>query len=139
MRVRLNKEKCIGCYACYVACIAWNHSPEEEDAQSHRAIRKIAGEDFQKEICVGCTHCGLCLSACPNGSIYREEEHNLVLVDQERCVGCRTCRDVCPNGVIHYDADGKMEKCDGCLERLRQGREPACVRVCCVGALSSEI
>lgn len=29
--------------------------------------------------------------------------------------------------MIHFDTDGKMEKCDGCIERIREGREPACV------------
>lgn len=76
--------------------------------------------------------------ACPSGAIYREEEYDIVLVDQEKCIGCRTCESVCPNQAIRYNAHGKMEKCDGCIERLRQGREPACVRVCCAKALTIE-
>ena len=28
-----------------------------------------------------------------------------------------------------------MEKCDGCLTRVKHGLEPACVRVCPFGAL----
>ena len=45
---------------------------------------------------------------------------------------------VCPKDVIHFDKDGKMEKCDGCIERIREGREPACVRVCFPGAITLE-
>ena len=69
-------------------------------------------------------------------AVYREEDYGLVLVDQDRCTGCRACQEVCPKKVIHFNRDGKMEKCDGCIGWLRQGREPACVRVCCAGAIT---
>lgn len=135
MKVRFDKEKCIGCYACYVACIAEHYPPDREDAHSYRAIQEIAEEGFQKNICVGCVHCGICMKNCPAGAIYREEEFGLILVDKERCIGCRKCETVCPKKVIRYDENGKMEKCDGCIERLRKGRKPACERTCCARAI----
>ncbi len=135
MKITFDKEKCVGCYACYTACIAAHHSPEEEDAASHRSIQKMIEKDFQKNICAGCIHCGICMEACPEGAIYKDEKYGLILADQEKCVGCRKCQSVCPKGVIHFNCDGRIEKCDGCIERLRQGREPACVRVCCAGAI----
>ena len=138
MKMRLNQEKCIGCYACYVACIAEHNPPEAEDAYSYRIIKTSVKDGLQKKVCVGCIQCGACMIACPSGAIYREEEYDIVLVDQEKCIGCRTCESVCPNQAIRYNAHGKMEKCDGCIERLRQGREPACVRVCCAKALTIE-
>ena len=60
MKIKFNEERCVGCYACYTACIAEHHSPEEEDACSRRAIRTIIEEGFQKNVCEGCIHCGLC-------------------------------------------------------------------------------
>ena len=42
----------------------------------------------------------------------------------------------CPFGAPSFDGEGKMVKCDGCVERLRRGMVPACVRVCPTGALT---
>lgn len=59
----------------------------------------------------------------------------LILTDKDKCRKCRKCQAVCPNDAIRFDADGKMEKCDGCIDRLKEGREPACVRACHVKAI----
>ena len=104
--IKFNEDICIGCYACYVACIAEHNPPEAENAYSFRSIKKTLSEDakMQKNVCDGCSHCG-------------------------------KCQEVCPNDAIRFDADGKMEKCDGCIDRLKEGREPACVRACHVKAI----
>jgi carbon-monoxide dehydrogenase iron sulfur subunit len=51
----------------------------------------------------------------------------------------------CPFGVIRYHEDpfapsNKVVavKCDNCIERQTEGREPACVEVCKAGALTFE-
>lgn len=41
----------------------------------------------------------------------------------------------CPYGVPGFGPDGKMRKCDACIERQRAGMLPACVKVCPTGAL----
>ena len=41
----------------------------------------------------------------------------------------------CPFGAPTFGPDGKMKKCDGCIDRIRAGLEPACVRGCTFGAL----
>lgn len=137
-RIKFDSKKCVGCYACYVACIDAHHDAAEEEANSRRTIKKTVTEGFEKNICPGCIHCGKCISVCPTGAIYRDEESAFVLTDPEKCIGCGKCEEVCPLGVIRFDATGKMEKCDGCIGRLREGREPACVRVCCNQAITLE-
>lgn len=43
----------------------------------------------------------------------------------------------CPFGAPRYrHSDGKMVKCDGCNERVKNGMKPACVRACSFGALT---
>lgn len=140
MRVRFDKEKCTGCYACYVACTAAHHKAEEENGRSCRRIALVRVEEdgFQKNICLGCTHCGLCMKACLAGAIYREEGYGLVLINPVHCTGCGACLNSCPQGVIELDEQGKARKCDGCIDRLKQGREPACMRACCTGAIEMD-
>ena len=77
-----------------------------------------------------------CVLACPVGCLYKDEATGLTLFDNTDCIGCHSCAMACPFGAPAFGADGKMRKCDGCVERLRAGEEPACVRVCPTGALS---
>ena len=111
---------------------------EDVDAKSYRTVKKVVKNQFEKNICPGCAHCGICIKACPVQAIYKDPKTGFVLTDKGKCIGCHACEKVCPKDVIHFDKDGKMEKCDGCIERIREGREPACVRVCFPGAITLE-
>lgn len=135
-RLKFDPDKCVGCYACHIACLDAHHDVEEVDAKSHRTVKKVVKNQFEKNICPGCAHCGICIKACPVQAIYKDAKTGFVLTDKEKCIGCHACEKVCPKDVIHFDKDGKMEKCDGCIERIREGREPACVRVCFPGAIT---
>ena len=137
-RLKFDPDKCVGCYACHIACLDAHHDVEDADAKSHRTVKKVVKNQFEKNICPGCDHCGICIKACPVQSIYKDPKTGFVLTDKEKCIGCHACEKVCPKDVIHFDKDGKMEKCDGCIERIREGREPACVRVCFPGAITLE-
>lgn len=137
-RLKFDPDKCVGCYACHIACLDAHHDVKDVDAKSHRTVKKVVKNQFEKNICPGCAHCGICIKACPVQSIYKDPKTGFVLTDKEKCIGCHACEKVCPKDVIHFDKDGKMEKCDGCIERIREGREPACVRVCFPGAITLE-
>ena len=137
-RFSFDKEKCVGCYACHMACLDAHHTSDEEKAKSHRRIVRMVQPDFEKNVCPGCNHCGLCVEHCPHDAIFRDEDTSVVLIDSNRCVGCGFCLTVCPNHMIHLSQSEKAEKCDGCMARLREGKEPACVRVCCMHAITIE-
>jgi len=82
-------------------------------------------------------HCGIpfCAEVCPTKAIYKRMEDGLVTVDPDRCIGCKMCLTACPFGIPQFGRDGKMKKCDFCLDRLEKGQNPACMNVCPTRAL----
>lgn len=107
---------------------------------------------------VQCQQCEepACVKACPVKATYRDP-NGIVVIDYNWCIGCRMCQLACPywarrfnwsepvlpsedmNPKTHYLGNrprmvGVMEKCTFCLQRVREGRYPACVEACPVGA-----
>ena len=107
---------------------------------------------------VACQQCEdpACTRVCPVGATWRDDD-GIVVIDYDWCIGCRYCMVACPYGarkfnwlapnvpakevnpVTHYMGNrprprGVVEKCTWCVKRTREGRYPACVEVCPVGA-----
>jgi len=97
-----------------------------------------------------------CVKACPTQATWKEPD-GIVVVDYNWCIGCRYCMAACPYGArkfnwtspnrkpeeinpnTHYLGNrprykGVVEKCTFCIQRTRNGRYPACVEACPVGA-----
>ena len=97
-----------------------------------------------------------CVRACPTQATWKEPD-GIVVVDYDWCIGCRYCMAACPYGArrfnwgeparksedinptTHYLGNrprprGVVEKCTFCIQRVRNGRYPACVEACPVGA-----
>lgn len=130
---------CMGCGACAVACMDEHDIDLFDGEVGHRRIRPLEDmEGFIKWVSVSCNHCedSPCLVGCPTGAIYRDEGTGAVAINRDICIGCHSCALACPYGVPRYDKEDKLIKCDLCWERQAAGREPACARVCPVGALS---
>lgn len=90
-----------------------------------------------RTVSMACMHCGdpPCVAVCPRGAIKKRLEDGIVVVDRQKCFGCHLCSIVCPFGAPQYGSDGKMQKCDLCVDRIEQGEEPACVATCPTDAL----
>lgn len=137
--MRVDQAKCVGCYACVVACVDAHYDAADENWISYRIPRKyIDCYGIDRIVPVGCTHCGKCIEVCPQGAITRNEEFNLIVTDKDICTGCGVCYQTCPLNVIQLAQNGMGLRCDGCIERRAQGREAACARVCPVKAIASE-
>jgi carbon-monoxide dehydrogenase iron sulfur subunit len=148
--VFINPERCIGCRQCEFAC-AVEHSQSKvaatalvEDPLPRTRIHVEPGPALNTSFPVRCHHCNPapCGQVCPTGAITRETQQDLVLVDIRKCIACAMCAMVCPFDAVtfHEQANGMPKrivatKCDGCVDRLRGGGEPACVEACKVNAL----
>ena len=107
---------------------------------------------------VACMQCRNppCVKVCPVEATWQEPD-GIVVIDYDWCIGCRCCMSACPYGARHFNwgepqipADevnpdmhvlgnrprpkGVVEKCTFCIHRVRDGRYPACVEICPVGA-----
>ena len=66
----------------------------------------------------------------------KDAETGFTLYNTSNCIGCHSCAMACPYGIPSFGEDGKMKKCDACIERQKAGMLPACVKVCPTGALT---
>lgn len=97
-----------------------------------------------------------CVKACPATATWKEKD-GIIVIDYNWCIGCRYCMAACPYGARHFNwakpgipsqeinpethylgnrprLKGVVEKCTFCIQRSRNGRYPACVEACPVGA-----
>ncbi len=150
----IDLKRCIGCHACTIACkaknstkpgIFWNRVWDEEIGEYPSVTRY-----FLPRLCMHCQNAP-CIDQCPTGATYREKD-GLVMIDYDKCAGCKYCVLVCPYGARYFNERktgyfgvsltpaeqlgyqkrrlGVVEKCDFCIDIVKQGQEPACVHVC---------
>ena len=134
----IDVSRCIDCRACLVACSVENNVP-----MNHTRIwvhdLGVKGEypALQRTfVPYNCMHCENppCTDVCVSGATYKDPYNGLVLVDQEACIGCGFCVDACPYDARYLDEKrGVVDKCNGCIQRVEAGDQPACVATC-VGA-----
>ena len=131
--------RCTGCQACVVACMDQN----DIDVCKDTALRDVSvvkpGYSVTGKLAyvsLACFHCddAPCIAGCPTGCLQRDE-NGMVACETSLCIGCHSCLIYCPYGAPRFDADGKIQKCNGCSERVECGLIPACVRVCPTKAL----
>ena len=165
--IYFDSSKCTACKGCQAACKCWNNLPTPYELNSAgtftgtlqnppdlqpntRLIITFNEADngkkygvnwaFGRRACMHCTN-PACVSVCPSGALYVDEETGLVTYDSSKCIGCQYCRSACPFDVPRHTNVGltgdniKINKCTGCVDRVKQGRKPACVSTCQPGAL----
>lgn len=135
----IDTERCVDCRACVTACKTGN---SVELGIAWRRIDTYWKGNYPDvsftSVSVACHHCAkpACVDVCPASAISKRAGDGIVVVDASQCTGCRSCSTACPYNVPQYGRNGRMQKCDLCLERVLSGKKPFCVTTCPAGALS---
>lgn len=158
--ILFDSSRCSACKGCQVACKCWNNLPSplgknaNEFTGSYQSPMDLNGDTrlivtfdekpggqtgvqwaFGRRSCMHCEN-PACVQVCPSGALHVDEKTGLVAVNEEACVGCQYCSSACPFDVPRYHgANSKINKCTGCVDRIEQGKSPACVQTCSPEAL----
>ena len=136
-QLRFSLDRCTGCKSCELAC-ATEHSQTKSFLTSisehPRPFTRIWVVDFNgTPVPVTCRHCedAPCIAVCEAEAIEKHGKQRPVIANNELCQGCKCCLFACPFGVMVLDhSRAAPQKCDLCIDRLRDGRKPACVEAC---------
>lgn len=132
----LDISKCIDCKACTVACKAENKVPLGADNYRNwvsegplRGKYPNLGQSFIPGQCMQCANTP-CDHVCPTGAT-RVTRDGIVVVDDKKCIGCKYCMTACPYNARYYnETTGAVDKCTFCVQRIYNGKLPACVETC---------
>jgi len=121
-----------------VACKQWKGIPA--GTFKLRRVEEITTGIFpevtRRFFSISCRHCAKapCAEVCPTQAIIQRPD-GIVVVNPADCIGCKVCLEACPFGIPQFNADGIMQKCDMCLDRIENGQTPICVATCPTQAL----
>ncbi|MCS7047920.1 MAG: 4Fe-4S dicluster domain-containing protein [Verrucomicrobiae bacterium] len=101
----IDTRKCVGCFACTVACMAENKLPPGV------VYRPVVQEEFGQYPNVQlrffprpCMQCDQppCVPVCPVNATWKRPD-GVVAIDYDKCIGCRYCVAACPYGARTSD------------------------------------
>ena len=134
----INTKKCIGCYACRVACQNQNGLDPDEafvrfEDREEGTYPSVAVETLPLQ----CMHCedAPCVSVCPTGASHIGAD-GIVSVDHGKCIGCLYCMAACPYQVrVRNSNTGAVDKCRFCtVSNYKTGTKmTTCVTACPTG------
>jgi len=142
-------DKCIACYACFVACKdefwANDYPPyslgvKKREQTLIRLVKRERGKfpyvkvHYMPILCMQCDK-PPCIKVAKNNAVYKRED-GIVIIDPEKAVGQREIVNACPYGVISWNDERNLpQKCTFCVHRVEDGKIPRCVQACPSNAL----
>jgi Fe-S-cluster-containing dehydrogenase component len=140
-----DSTRCVGCQTCESSCATANNLPESTDEMKVDVVRKTdekrrtvinayttsKGEAYNKKQCMHCNE-PACAAACLTQAMYKTKEGPIIWRGN-KCMGCRYCMVSCPFDIPkfeYFSANPKIQKCDMCYDRQKEGKIPACAENC---------
>jgi Fe-S-cluster-containing dehydrogenase component/DMSO reductase anchor subunit len=134
-----NTNKCVGCNACVAGCSIENGTDFRVNWREVNTGNKIKHPGLPVfHFSLACNHCedAPCMKNCPALAYTRDEKTGAIIHHAEACIGCIYCTWACPYDAPKFNPATKIvEKCNFCVDRISDGKRPACVEACPVGAL----
>ena len=146
-----DQSRCNGCKTCQMACKDYHDLPA---GRSYNYVIEYEATDGWKTdsdglfipqglysyfVALSCNHCDdpACVKACPTGACAKDEATGIVSINQDKCSGAGVCVTQCPYSIpVMNEETKKGEKCDGCKDRVAEGKMPFCVEACPQRALA---
>lgn len=134
-RIKINRDRCIGCLTCVTACVVSHASSD--------ARNRVTIDSKNKNAPIFCRNCDRpeCVFTCMTGAMHKNPKSGFVEYDKERCASCYMCIMACPYGVLKSDRINQKEimKCNMCVHRTEDGSAaPMCVEKCPMQAITVE-
>ncbi|MDJ0815022.1 MAG: 4Fe-4S dicluster domain-containing protein [Desulfobacterales bacterium] len=148
---------CTACRGCQVACKQWHNLPAEETVNrgsyqnpadlSFDTYKLVRMEEevvdrklrwlFFPDQCRHCIEAPCEATAGEPTAIFTEAATGAVIYTANtRDLDAAEIRESCPYDIPRNAEDGTIAKCDMCSDRVENGLEPACVKVCPTGAMN---
>lgn len=156
----IDLKRCYSCYGCQMTCKAEHFSPPGVFfARVLKGEAGKYPGTLRQGLPVLCMQCAKppCKDVCPTKAT-KQNEVGVVTIDKNLCIGCKYCLMTCPYGARQFTekwtsyfpdgqpltpfeehartdwidryGEGTATKCDFCLDRVREGKNPACVDSC---------
>jgi formate dehydrogenase iron-sulfur subunit len=158
----IDTTKCTACRGCQIACKQWNMNPATKTVQrgshqnpedlSYATYKLVRFNEFEvdgkpkwyffADQCRHCTTppCKIMAESINVKAIMQDEATGAVLYNPKvkvKAADFKQIRDACPWDIPRWDEKTQgMAKCTMCIDRIKEGLLPACVKTCPTGAMS---
>ncbi len=155
----IDTSRCTACRGCQIACKNWNQNgasmtknrgshqnPPDLDGNTFKLVRfsesMVDGKPVWYFFADQCRHClePPCKDAIQgykDGAVVHDEETGAVVyTEKAKGIPVDDVRASCPYDIPRARDDGRLVKCTMCIDRVKNGLLPACVKVCPTGAMN---